>query len=141
MKIVPIAPGAELFGLLSACDLAVSDIVASETVRFYGCRENGILAGAVGLEIYGAVALLRSLAVTPAARGTGLGRALVRFTEQEARSMGVGKLLLLTDTADGFFAGLGYRAIPREQAPAAIAGTAQFTVLCPASSRLLGKPL
>lgn len=141
MKIAPIAPDTELLELLSDSGLPVSDIAEAKALRFYGYRSDGRLTGVVGLEVFGPVALLRSLAVTPASKGAGLGRALVRFIEQEARSMGIDKLFLLTDTADGFFAGLGYRPMPREQAPSVIADTAQFAVLCPVSSRLLGKSL
>ncbi len=141
MEIAQIPPSPELLELLSDCDLPVADIAVSDTLRFYGCRSDGLLTGVVGLESHGSVALLRSLAVPRSSRGAGIGRALVRFVEQRARSRGVRTMFLLTETADGFFALLGYQPIPREQAPPAIAATTQFSVLCPASSRLLSKPL
>jgi N-acetylglutamate synthase-like GNAT family acetyltransferase len=61
--------------------------------------------------------------------------------EEHARSEGVRELYLLTTTAEGFFAGLGYRSIPREQAEAVLAGTTQFSELCPASARCMVKTI
>ncbi|MNR54976.1 acetyltransferase [compost metagenome] len=87
------------------------------------------------------MALLRSLAVAPEARGSGLGQALVRFAEREAAARHIGRLYLLTNTAAPFFAKLGYQATARETAPPAIRRSAQFSGLCPASASFLSKRL
>lgn len=42
--------------------------------------------------------------------------------------------------ADRFFAGLGFRRLPRELAPSEIKSTTQFSALCPATAVLMGKP-
>ena len=85
--------------------------------------------------------MLRSLAVEPEHRNSGLGISLVSDAETWAAERGVETLYLLTTTAAQFFARLGYEAVPRFEAPAAIAATAQFSGLCPASSTFMRKVL
>jgi N-acetylglutamate synthase-like GNAT family acetyltransferase len=99
------------------------------------------LAGAGGLEVRGDAGLLRSLVVAEGLRGTGLGRALVEAVEAVARRRGLQELVLLTETAHEFFARLGYAAILRDEAPAAIRGSAEFRSLCPQSARCMRKKL
>lgn len=90
--------------------------------------------GFVGLESYTNTALLRSLVVLSAAQGYGHGRALVDATIIGARSAGVEELWLLTDTAAAFFEKLGWQRRDRADAPPAIAASAEFQNLCPASA-------
>jgi amino-acid N-acetyltransferase len=59
--------------LLAAAGLPVADLTAAHLDDFWGCGESPDLIGVIGLERYGAVALLRSLAVAPAWQGRGLG--------------------------------------------------------------------
>lgn len=66
---------------------------------------------------------------------------LVSNAETKAAEQGVESLYLLTTTAAQFFARLGYEAVPRSEAPAVIAATAQFSELCPASSTFMRKVL
>lgn len=138
--IVPLARDQEVDALLVASDLPTSDL-GNRAVRLYACRRDGKLAGVVGLERYGEIALLRSLAVAESARRCGLGRALVARAEREAVAQGVQQLFLLTSTAGDFFAGLGYARIDRGLAPPVIAATTQFSVLCPACSAFMSKSL
>ncbi|MBL9199348.1 MAG: GNAT family N-acetyltransferase [Opitutaceae bacterium] len=91
----------------------------------------GAIAGAIGAEVCGREALLRSLVVTPAWRGQGLGSRLLAGLERAAAAWGVERWWLLTLTADSFFAARGFRAAPRAEAPPAIAATAEFAGLCP----------
>lgn len=141
MHIEPLSPNCELLALLERCGLPVADIATATALRFYGCQRDGRLLGVVALESYGAVALLRSLAVSAEARRSGLGYALVRFAERQAAARQIACLYLLTTTAAAFFAKLGYQAMARESAPAAIRSTAQFSGLCPASSSFMSKRL
>lgn len=142
MNIVPVDSRNELvLRLLEDCKLPVADISASRSVQLFGAYAGSELLGVVGLEAYAPVALLRSLAVSPAARNTGTGRALVAFVEAEAASRNVASLFLLTMTAASFFEALGYAPLPREEAPDAIKATAQFSGLCPASSSFMVKRL
>jgi amino-acid N-acetyltransferase len=132
-------PSPEVRALLSASQLPTSDLGDGATVRLFGCMADQHPCGVVGLEIHGEVALLRSLAVADAQRGGGLGAALVAHAERYAAGRGVATVYLLTTTAAGFFMRLGYRHVPREDAPAAIAATSQFSGLCPASSAFMAK--
>ncbi|MCZ2809221.1 MAG: GNAT family N-acetyltransferase [Candidatus Bathyarchaeota archaeon] len=93
----------------------------------------------VGLEMHGHVALLRSLVVLVNKRGSSLGAALVSHAEQYAAQQRVYTIYLLTTTAAGFFERHGYSHVSRQTAPAAIAGTSQFSGLCPSSSAFMAK--
>jgi N-acetylglutamate synthase-like GNAT family acetyltransferase len=92
---------------------------------------HGGVIGAVGAQVDGPDALMRSLVVAPAWRGAGVGSALVRRLEAAAAAWGVERWWLLTTTAEKFFASRGFRAVPRSAAPAAIAATDEFVGLCP----------
>jgi amino-acid N-acetyltransferase len=137
----PDVSAAEAVPLLVECGLPVTDISPAAPPLFFGIREAGVLAAVVGLEVYAPVGLLRSLAVRPAFRDCGFGRALVARVESFAAARGVESLYLLTTTAERFFAALGYAVAARDAAPAAIRATSQFAGLCPASSAFLSKRL
>jgi len=141
MRIEAISLDDEVAALLAAAQLPVSDLRTSRSLNLLGVRDAGRLVGVVGIEVYGEVGLLRSLAVESAHRNAGVGMSLVFDAETWAAGHGVKTLYLLTTTAAGFFAGLGYVAAPRSNAPAAIAATAQFAGLCPASSTFMCKVL
>ena len=120
--------------LLTAAGLPTADLTAAPLADFWGCGDGADLIGVVGLEIYGTVALLRSLAVAPAWQGRGLGSALVAHAERAARQRGVQALYLLTTTAEAFFVRRGYVRLPREAAPTVLRQTTEFAALCPASA-------
>lgn len=96
--------------------------------------------GYVGLEGEGSDRLLRSLVVMRSRRGQGHGRELVRRLERVCDGA-VDRLHLLTTGAAPLFRGLGYVDGDRTKAPPAIASTAQFISLCPASATYLVKDL
>jgi len=127
--------------LLSKSGLPIEDITAQHLHHFFGCGSGLELEGLVGLELYGDVALLRSLAVASSMRGTGVGSGLVAHAERHARDQGVQSLFLLTTTAEKFFLRRGYTRIPREDAPAAIKTTTEFSGICPTSSAFMVKYL
>lgn len=127
--------------LLQMADLSTEDITPETLEHFLVAHLDKALVGCVGLEVMEESGLLRSVAVDEAHRGTGLGKELVTAMEEHAKDAGVRELYLLTTTAEGFFAGLGYRKVPREQAPPGIAGTEQFSNLCPSSSSFMLKSL
>jgi amino-acid N-acetyltransferase len=101
----------------------------------------GVVQGVVGLEPAGRSALLRSLAVHPSARGSGYGTALMQAAEAHGRSLGMDALYLLTTTAAAFFQQRGYKPIPRDEAPSAIARTDEFARLCPSTATCMQKSL
>jgi amino-acid N-acetyltransferase len=135
MKLPPLHAHPDLAAvraLLAAAGLPTADLAAASLADFWGCRAGEDLAGVIGLEPYGAVALLRSLAVAPPWQGRGLSSALLAHAERAARLRGVSALYLLTTTAEAFFARHGYVRIPREAAPPVLQQTAEFAALCPA---------
>ena len=95
------------------------------------------LVGSAGLERHGADALLRSVAVAETERGRGLGVALVRALLAKAANDGVANVVLLTETAESFFARLGFRRIPREDAPASVRASVEFQSVCPQSAAVM----
>lgn len=127
--------------LLSESGLPIADITAQHLLHFFGCGSDAKLEGVVGLELCGETALLRSLAVAPERRGSGLGSRLVAYAERHARDQGIKSLYLLTMTAEAFFLRRGYARLPREKAPEAIRNTKEFGGICPLSSAFMAKHL
>jgi amino-acid N-acetyltransferase len=141
MQIHPRPKAVKVMNLLAACSLPNADISETKLQHFFGCGPEANPQGVVGVELYGDVALLRSLAVLDEARGKGCGKHLVAEAEAYARRSGARRLYLLTTTAERFFSSLGYTVASRESAPEAIRGTTEFTTLCSASATLMAKDL
>jgi amino-acid N-acetyltransferase len=97
--------------------------------------ENGRVVGCVALEVYGDGALLRSLAVDPGWRGRGLGVRLTEAALSLARDLGRPAVYLLTETADRFFPRFGFRPVDRDDFPAGVKTSVEFTTACPSSAR------
>jgi amino-acid N-acetyltransferase len=127
--------------LLEGAQLPVADLTDAHMEHFFFSGPEQAPTGLVGLEFCGRDALLRSLVVTPASRGAGLGKALTRHAEEHARSHGARAVYLLTTTAAAFFRAHGYSVADRATAPAAIRATPEFADICPASSAFLFKEL
>ncbi|MEK6815238.1 MAG: arsenic resistance N-acetyltransferase ArsN2 [Nitrospirota bacterium] len=104
--------------------------VAEHFCGFLVARAGGAVAGCAGQEGYSSNVLLRSLAVAPAYRGRGLGRALTRRIIEQARENGASRVYLLTETAGDFFLKFGFCRIPREKAESAIGASAEFRSIC-----------
>jgi amino-acid N-acetyltransferase len=141
MQVEETIPIVEAIKLLEQCNLLTSDVLETNDSHFFGLRRNGELYAVVGVELFGIEGLLRSLAVVDEMRGQGHAGALVAHVESFAKKNGVHSLFLLTNTANQFFAHLGYQPIPRSQAPASIRHTAQFAGLCAASADFMAKTL
>jgi amino-acid N-acetyltransferase len=122
--------------LLSASSLPTAGIEAPGT-EFLVAVAGERVVGCAGLERYGDVGLLRSVAVAPEWRGRGLGAGLTRRVLAVAEQRGIVRIYLLTETAAQYFRTFGFRAIPRSQADEAVQGSAEFTELCPASATLM----
>jgi amino-acid N-acetyltransferase len=128
--------------LLADQGLPFDDITAEGVPRFYvTAAPDGSLLACVAIEQYKADALLRSVAVAPSTRGKGLGATLVQRAELETAAGGVRRLFLLTTSADGYFANMGYRSVARGDAPSEIQRTSQFTTLCSTSAACVVKDL
>lgn len=124
--------------LLERNRLPTGDLTTSRP-EFIVASEGERIIGAGALERFGSAALLRSVAVETAYRGSGVGRRIVDELERRARSAGVTELILLTLTARDFFERLGYRATDRTQVPPAVLDSAEFRSLCPDSAVCMAK--
>lgn len=127
--------------LLADAGLPSSDLTTAHLQHFLAYGASDAPVGIVGVELYGSVALLRSLAVSAECRGRGYGRALVAQAERYARSQGATEIYLLTTTAQQFFDRLGYARAKREAVPSVIRHTREFAALCPSSSTVMTKKL
>lgn len=117
-----------------------ADDVHERSKRFFRLHEPlGTDLGYAGIELCGMDALLRSVVALPCGQGQGK-RIVVRMADY-AEGLGVTRLYLLTTTAEGFFAKLGFRRVARETAPAAIRETREFASLCPATAALMLKEI
>ena len=136
-----VADLAAIRAMLEREGLPHEDLASVPGTRFWVLRDSGRVIGAIGLETYGSSGLLRSLVVTPEARGTGLGGRLAETLETAARRDGLRRLVLLTQTAERFFSHRGYAVIDRAEAPAEVRGSTEFRSLCPASATCMAKEL
>jgi amino-acid N-acetyltransferase len=130
---------------LAEAGLTIADLGLPNR-RLYCLRDrDGAVVALSGLEVYAVDALLRSVLVVPTRRRHGLGRTIVALTMDEAAALGARRIFLLTTDAQPFFERLGFVAIARKQAPPAIAATAEFERLCPATAtcmmKMVGPPL
>jgi amino-acid N-acetyltransferase len=129
-----------IHALLERSGLPTSDLDAAQP-QFIVLCEGAQIIGAGALQPFGSIALLRSVAVEPQRRGSGLGRMIVQELERRACACDVSQLVLLTQTAARFFAQQGYRIIDRQQVPRTVQGSEEFRSLCPASATCMVKML
>jgi amino-acid N-acetyltransferase len=127
-----------VIGLLEDAALPVTGVPPTLT-DFYVAEDQGRIVGAVGLEVYGNDALLRSAVVHPSTRGTGIGQALVERALGHAGERGVRAVFLLTTTADRYFPRFGFRPITREDVPEGVKASVEFREACPASALVMRK--
>ena len=141
MKVARIPPVVAAKEILGLAQLPTGDLTPDHMEHFFGAWSGATLVGVVGIEPYGTMALLRSLAVVATQRGSGVGSALLGQAEQYAAEKGIGSIFLLTTTAPAYFEKRGYCAISRETVPEAIRSTKEFASLCPSSAVLMVKHL
>ena len=116
--------------LLAASDLPL-DGVKDNFSNFVVAEDDGEIAGAIGLEEFGAVGLLRSAVVSPEHRGSGVGRRLVERLLEGAEVAGIEELYLLTTTADEYFPRFGFTRTTRSAVPDPVKASAEFQGACP----------
>ena len=121
---------------LFAAGLPADDIAAPD-VRPFRFTRRLMPVGYGALEVYGSDALMRSIVVTPNARGDGVGRKIVEWLLAHAARLGAERAFLLTTNARAYFEGLGFEVVDRSLAPRSILTTRQATGLCPVSAVLL----
>ena len=126
--------------LLEREALPTSDLASAQPEFVVACEGDEVV-GIGALQRFGTTALLRSVAVAAAQRGSGLGRHIVQVLEDRAREQGITDLVLLTQTAERFFERQGYRIVERQSAPSAVQSSEEFRSLCPASAVCMSKVL
>ena len=100
-------------------------------------RDGDAIVGSAALEVYGAAALLRSVAVDGALRGQGLGQRLTGAALDLARQLGIATVYLLTETAGDFFPRFGFHPTMRAAVEPAVQQSVEFISACPASAQVL----
>ena len=125
--------------LLADCGGPTEDLVGSWHESFLVAQDCRVITGVVGLETYGSLGLVRSLATLPGHRGQGIASELVERVEERARAVGIVWIYGLTTTAEAFFVKRGYERVDRSEVPEAIRDTAEFRELCPETAVCLRK--
>lgn len=95
------------------------------------------IVGMAAVERHGQSALLRSVAVEAAYRGSGTARRLVESVLDRAQHQGVSDVYLLTTTARDYFARFGFAEVSRAVAPAEIRATKEFGEFCPSEATFM----
>ena len=116
-------------GLLAAAALPL-DGAAEALETGLVARDGESVVGAAAIEPYGDAGLLRSVVVASGRRGSGIGTRLIEASETFASELGIDELYLLTDTAEDWFARLGYQPIERENVPARVRSSIEFQTAC-----------
>lgn len=102
--------------------------------NFLVARHGERVAGCIGMEVCGADALFRSLAVTAAYRGLGLATRLHERLAARARARGIRQAYLLTRTVQPLAARWGFVPVDRAEVPEAIRATSEFAGSCCAAA-------
>jgi amino-acid N-acetyltransferase len=127
--------------LLRRCELPEQDVAERWGHYFVVREDDGRVVGVAGLEVHGADGLLRGVAVDPDYRGQGLAAALVEATLGRAKRLDLRDVYLLTTSAREYFARLGFRECPRQEAPEAIRASWEFRSGCPATAIFMSRPV
>jgi len=106
----------EIRNLLTANRLQVQGAL-NHLNNFVVATENGRVVGAIGMEVYGDIGLIRSLVVASNMRGRKVARRLVKQLIARAHTRQVGALYLLSGPADNLFASFGFEKMARADMP------------------------
>jgi len=129
--------------MLMDAGLPIDDIadIEAHSGQFLTARLGDEITGCVAMEYFGETGLFRSFAVKPEYRGHGIGLSLYESMVNTASLHGVRDVYLLTTTARDWFAARGFTPVSREELPAAIQGTKEFSSLCPVTAVCMHLPL
>jgi amino-acid N-acetyltransferase len=127
---------AEVLDLLKRHHLPL-DGVSDRVDTMVVARDAGRVVGVAALELYPDGALLRSVAVDPAAQGQRVGHQLTEAALSLARARGIDAVFLLTTTADGYFPKFGFEPISRAEVPESVQASVEFQSACPASATVM----
>jgi amino-acid N-acetyltransferase len=119
--------------LLKASSLPADDLNYKKDL-LVGYYEGDSLVGTGGLEIHGNYALLRSLSVKLGIRGKAVGTTITEYLLSEAKKKKLKAIYLLTETARGFFQKKGFKEVPRDEVPAEVRASSEFSHVCPTTA-------
>lgn len=125
--------------LLQANKLPIEDLDGQQLL--WTATEAGVLAGVIGLEIYGRYGLLRSMATRENCRNKGIAALLIAQLFDYAKENHLKEIYLLTETAEKYFSGKGFLAVTRDAVPEEIRGSGEFSHVCPASAVVMKRPV
>jgi amino-acid N-acetyltransferase len=134
------ADGPSLLQLLRDSGLPIDGLVDHLKTALVA-RDGAAIVGCAAVEIYADGALLRSVAVVPAARGHGVGERLTETAVSLARSLRTPAVYLLTTTAESYFPRFGFVRTTRDLVPAGVQQSTEFRSACPASAIVMRKAL
>ena len=101
---------------------------------FIIARDGGRIVGCGGAEAYQFAALIRSVAVDPDYRSSGIGRRIVRQLLDRLASRGLREFYLLTTTAEEYFKKRGFKPIDRDEVHPQLLSSREFQDACPESA-------
>jgi amino-acid N-acetyltransferase len=134
------ADGPSILQLLRDAGLPIDGLLEHLNTAFVA-HDGAAIVGCAALEVYPEGALLRSVVVAPAARGSGLGQRLTEAAVTLAQSLGTPAVYLLTITAESYFPRLGFVRVTREQVPMSVQQSIEFRSACPASAVVMARTL
>ncbi|MCL6477003.1 MAG: arsenite methyltransferase [Peptococcaceae bacterium] len=137
----PLVPGADYrIRRAAGSDYqAIHSLLAISGLPTAGVRENlpgflvadyNGLAGVIGMERAGTSVMLRSLAVHPECRKSGIAAALVNQALDQARRDGAKDAYLLTNTAEKYMQRWGFAKIDRSEVPPALLQNSALAAAC-----------
>lgn len=119
--------------LLRNSNLPFEDI-AEHFESFLLAELGNEIIGAIGIEKYSNIALLRSFVVESKYRKNGIGNKLLEYLLEESISKDITEMYLLTTTAQKYFGKNGFQVVERNSLPNVIQNTKEFNSLCPVSA-------
>lgn len=134
------ADGPSILQLLRESGLPIDGLIDHLDTALVA-RDGAAIVGCAAIELYADGALLRSVAVSPAARGRGVGGRLTEAAIALARSLGTPAVYLLTTTAESYFPRFGFVQTTRDRVPAGVQQSIEFRSACPASAIVMRKVL
>lgn len=105
--------------------------VADHFSNFLVAENGSGIVGAIGLEVYDDVGLLRSAVVDASVQNKGIGSLLYEHLIKHAKRLGVRRLILLTNTAEKYFEKKGFRKIDQDSVTGPIRQSVEFSGACP----------
>lgn len=125
--------------LLTGCDLVPEGLEKENLTLFYELDELEQVLGVIGVEAYGEVCLLRSLAVRHDKRNLGIARELIKNALNFAQLNNCCDVYLITETIGDTMLRYGFSNINRGDVPQDILKSPFFNGICPCSCQIMHK--